>query len=261
MRLFPPGLEPVKDLSPSVWMQEALKDWPAGRFHVRDLVPRVFEAYARTLHRPHRPGDSRIPTGTWAERAAELGRPLGPETTWRDLDVARPDGSETRAWSLGEGSLSEREAAALASILEAHTSTPGICWFATWSGWGLLGGSDYLVQARGMFPGWRARRRADVRARRERRELAKLSTFELLGRSGRSYLLSRGAVSDASRFVFDGQFQSPTLSWPDDRAWFVHTEIDASSTYVGGPRAMIDRLVGEQILESFEVQPDTPVVW
>jgi hypothetical protein len=67
MSAFPPGLEPVEDLSPSVWVQEALKDRPAGGFRVRDLVPPVFEAYARILHRPYRPGDERIPTGTWAE--------------------------------------------------------------------------------------------------------------------------------------------------------------------------------------------------
>lgn len=83
---FPPGLEPAKDLSSSVWVQEALRDRPQRPFRVLDLVPPVFEAYARVLHRPHRLGDGREPTGTWHERAAELGRLPGPETSWRDLD-------------------------------------------------------------------------------------------------------------------------------------------------------------------------------
>jgi hypothetical protein len=47
------------------------------------------------------------------------------------------------------------------------------------------------------------------------------------------------------------------LWWPDDRSWFVHTEIDSTSTYLGGPRVFVDRLVGEHILGSFEVEPDT----
>ena len=65
--------------------------------------------------------------------------------------------------------------------------------------------------------------------------------------------LVRGTVNDAARFTFDGWFQSPTLWWLDDRAWFVHTHIDAMSSYVGGPRNAIDRLVGEPIFEAFEV--------
>jgi hypothetical protein len=40
--------------------------------------------------------------------------------------------------------------------------------------------------------------------------------------------------------------------------WFVHTEIDAMSTYIGGSHEMIDSLVGQQILEPFEVEEDTP---
>jgi len=73
---------------------------------------------------------------------------------------------------------------------------------------------------------------------------------------GRSYLLFRGSISDAAYLHREFQFHPPTLWWPEDRAWFVHTEIDATSTYVGGSTMLIGRLVGEQILESFEVGPD-----
>ena len=82
MSRFPHGLEPVEDVSPARWVEEALKDWPRGReFLVRDLVPPQFEAYARILHRAHRPEDRHHPTGTWAGRAVQLGRTVGPETT------------------------------------------------------------------------------------------------------------------------------------------------------------------------------------
>jgi len=84
--------------------------------------------------------------------------------------------------------------------------------------------------------------------------MGKLSTFEILGSSGRVCLLFGGRVTGVDRFIRNGWFDSPALWWPDDRAWFVHTEIDGTSTYVGGARAMIERLVGEQILGSFEVE-------
>jgi hypothetical protein len=259
MSPFSPGLEPVEDLSPSVWVQQALKDRPAERFRVRDLVPPVFVAYARILHRPYKPGDGRIPTGTWAERAAELGRELGPETDWEELEGTMSDGVLKDDWTPGQGSLIEQEVGTLAPFLYGHTTTPLECWFAMWSGWGDLSGAsgvlyrspqrtiaELRIRWRNWFESWQARR-----------EAARLKTFPLLGRSGRSYVLVAGAIDDAPRFHLGRRFQSPSLWWPADRAWFVHTEIDAVSTYVGGSRALVDQLVGGQILESFEVAEDS----
>jgi hypothetical protein len=258
MTPFPTGIEPVEDLSPSVWVQEALKDWPAGQFRVRDLIPPVFEAYARILHRPSKPTDGRIPTSSWAERAAELGRELGSKTNWDELKGPNSDEGQRDDWGPGEGSLIEQEAKTLASVLSGHTATPLECWFAMWSGWGDLSGGSSALYRRGGGPiaelliRWRNR----LESWQARREAARLKTFPLLGQSGRSYLLFNGPVDDAARFHLGYRFQSPALWWPDDRAWFVHTEIDGTSTYVGGSRSMIDRLVEEQILESFEVDPD-----
>ena len=259
MSRFPPGLEPVQDLSSSLWVQEALKEWPSRPFRVRHLVPPVFDAYARILHRPRRPDDIRDPTGTWAERAAALGRDLGPETTWWALLGTAPYDSGTDHGP-DEGRLNETEVAALASFLGAHTADPSACWFALWSGFGIFSTGSSLLRAGGTLAqplGTLRVRRGEWKAnRRAERARARLATFPLLGQSGRSYVLMKGAVSDAIRFSFDGWFQSPTLWWPEDRSWFVHTEIDGMSTYVGGPRSLVDSLVGEQILESFEVDPD-----
>ncbi len=40
-----------------------------------------------------------------------------------------------------------------------------------------------------------------------------------------------------------GADQTPNLWWPEDRAWFVATEIDLAWTYVGGREALIEQLV------------------
>jgi hypothetical protein len=253
---LPAGLDPVEDLSPAKWVREALKEWPSGPFRVRDLVPPVFEAYARILHRPHRPTDVHEPTGSWAERALQRGRQLGPETTREDLGLSTSD-----PWSVEEGSLSEAEVSSLTRLLSAQGSESQTCWFALWSGSGFLHpGSSYFlaggspvqrVQAAAMrlkegFAAWRATAAFE-----------RVPTFDLLGRSGRSYLLFEGVLADAIRLHHEVRFQSPNLWWPDDRAWLLHTEIDAVSTYLGGSRALVDRLVGEQVLESFEVEADS----
>jgi hypothetical protein len=154
--------------------------------------------------------------------------------------------------------LIEQEAKTLVSVLSGYTATPLECWFAMWSGWGdLSGGSSALYRlGGGRIAELKFRWRNRLESWRARREAARLKTFPLLGQSGRSYLLFNGPVDDAARFHLGHRFQSPALWWPDDRAWFVHTEIDGTSTYVGGSRSMIDGLVGEQILESFEVDTD-----
>lgn len=240
-------------------MQEALKDWPAGPFCVLDLVPPVFESYARILHRLYKPTDGRIPTGSWAERAEQLGRTLGPKTSWYELTGTNfADGLARDAWVPNEGSSSEEEVRVIASRLGGHTTTPLECWFSMWSGWGgeLSGGIGYLNRVGGPISELKMRWRTRREGKRARREAARFRTFPLLG-GRRSYLLFNGAVEDASRFDFGYGFRSPALSWPDDRAWFVHTEIDASSTYVGGSEALVSRLVDEQILESFEVSEDS----
>jgi hypothetical protein len=259
MSPFPPGLEPIEDLGHADWVREALKYWPRGReFLVRDLVPPIFEAYARILHRAHRPEDRRYPTGRWAERAEQLGRTLGPETSWYELTGTNfADGPARDAWVPNEGNSSKEEVRAIASGLAGHTTTPLECWFAMWSGWGdLSGGIAPLYRVGGPISELKMRWRTRREGKRVRREGARFRTFPLLG-GRRSYLLFNGAVEDAARFDLGHSFQSPALWWPEDRAWFVHTEIDALSTYLGGSRVLVDSLVGEQVLESFEVDRDS----
>jgi hypothetical protein len=259
---FPRGLEPLDELSPANWVREHLTDWPRGQeFLVRDLVPPIFEAYARILHQAHRPRDRRYPTGRWAERAEQLRRTLGPETSWYELTGTTFAGGPARdAWVPNEGSMSEEEARVVAHLLAGHTTTPLECWFAMWSGWGeLSGGVASLGGVGGPISALRMRSRTRRESRRARKEAADFRTFPLLG-DGRSYLLFNGAVEDAARFDLGYGSRSPALWWPEDRAWFVHTEIDALSTYVGGTRSLIDHLLGDQILESFEVREDSRAV-
>jgi hypothetical protein len=261
MDAFPDGLEPVRDLAPAAWVRDALADWPAGPFLVRDLVPPVFEAYARILHQTQMADQGGIRTGTWAQRAVQLGRELGPETTWWEmLGSSYRDARDE--WTPEEGRLDEAEVSKLVTLLEEQTDGAS-AWFGLWSGFGFLtpGGARSLRASETLRDRWAIRRirRAERKADRDaKRALARLPTFELLGHSGRAYLLIHGAIEDAQRFRFAGWLQSPTLWWPDDRSWFVHTEIDGMSTYLGGSRRLVDRLVGEQLLESFEVRPDSP---
>jgi hypothetical protein len=50
----------------------------------------------------------------------------------------------------------------------------------------------------------------------------------------------------------------PNLWWPNDRAWFVATEIDLVSTYVGGSADLVRAIVASPEIEAFEVAADGP---
>ena len=49
--------------------------------------------------------------------------------------------------------------------------------------------------------------------------------------------------------------QCPQWWWPDDRAWFVGTEIDDAWTYVAGDESLINEVLASQQWESVSVEP------
>jgi hypothetical protein len=53
--------------------------------------------------------------------------------------------------------------------------------------------------------------------------------------------------------------QTPSLWWPDDRAWCAGNEIDASFTCIGGNKALIDELLQHPDLEVLELDPTLDV--
>jgi hypothetical protein len=47
--------------------------------------------------------------------------------------------------------------------------------------------------------------------------------------------------------------------WPADRAWFVATEVDGFSSYVGGSQTAIDAVLASPELEAIAVTARTPL--
>jgi hypothetical protein len=47
--------------------------------------------------------------------------------------------------------------------------------------------------------------------------------------------------------------------WPADRAWFVATEVDGFSSYVGGTQGAIDSVLASPELEAIAVTAHTPI--
>jgi len=223
-------VELMRDTSAAQWIEERLTWWEGDVLRVSAIVPQGFEAYVRILHPAQRDlqdGGTRL---RWSTIASWNGRVVHPEMQF-DRIGNLPATKANPPWDSPpqEGLLPREDCERLASVLRPYTSTPGVCWFCIWEGFG------------GYFD---AKRYRDV---------PRVAT------PGRSYVLYRGPLDAVTSFQWGWTWQCPNLWWPDDRAWCVATEIDLPETYVGGSKACIERVVADDLLEAMRTRADARV--
>ena len=217
------GVTWAADATAAGWVAERLSRFDHD---VGSIVPDGYQAYARVLHPVEQDGRRE----RWADLARRNGRVAHGRMQFPA--IAFPPGQEPSADELGNhagpspGSLPAPERRRLIEHLRQATTTPERCWFGVWEGWG------HLPQG----------------------------VNERLQLPNRGYFLHAGPVESAlaplerqrpraTAAPIDDQ--SPNLWWPEDRAWFVATEVDLSSTYVGGSRELVRALLQDQGLEAF----------
>jgi hypothetical protein len=221
------------DVSPGAWIADALE--PADNGVVASLVPPVFEAYARVFHPAVRyVGDDDVDV-RWAEVARANGTVAHPAMEWGSITGALEffdEADQPPVWNGAppRGHVPQHVAQRLAAVLRQHTGTPEDCWFGISTEWGFVPpGLPHLFANRG----WR-----------------------------RPVLLIRGPVElAAANMEDDPGEQGPTIWWPADRSWFVATDLDLVTTYVGGSAACIAGLVAHPDLEVARVPPDQGITW
>jgi hypothetical protein len=216
------------DLSPAAWLVDAL----AGQVWatVASFVPPVFGAYARVFHPAVRyVGDDDVDV-PWAEVAQANRTTAHPLMEWGSItgsmDFFQED-NQTPLWddAPAMGHLPEQLAAALVPVLRRHTTSPEDCWFGLSSSWGDDLGAELVVPRRGFF-------------------------------------LVRGPVELATANLRpEPSSQSANAWWPADRAWFVATDIDLVTTYVGGSEALISELLSEPGLEVAPAAAGQSTAW
>lgn len=240
---FAVPLEYVEDLTPARWIAERLHPFAqdAGA-----IIPPGFEAYARIFHPATRQfGQVRMPV-TWREIADANLRVHHPEMQFGALvalvgtpSVAQQQPGLFDGWPQ-TGSLPLDLATVLVGLLAGHTSTPDLCWFAAWEGWG----DPIFLTVGGSGDASVAPPEVVVIARPKRHP-----TFKL---PGRGYYVARAPLTAALDTVYGvaSHYQSASIWWPDDRAWCVATEVDLDWTYVGGSTQCIAAILGSPDLEA-----------
>jgi hypothetical protein len=158
--------------------------------------------------------------------------------------------------------------AVVADVGARHTTTPDDAWLAVWEGHGFFGETRMYVWQEPT--GWWRRRalqaeRARMRREDERRNAATRAALErvpLVHRTHRSYHLVGGAVSAMTRMTEPGspeRWMRPDLVWPEDQRWFVATDVDFWSLYVGGDDDFVAELVASVSTPAERVDLESPL--
>jgi hypothetical protein len=220
------------DTSAAKWVIEGLRDFDHT---VGSIVPAGFDAYARVFHPARLRAGSSVKEVRWAEVAAANGRAMHPAAEWGSITGSwayQYNDEQPGLWSdpPQTGSLPPDTARRLVEVLQRHTTTPSVCWFAVWEGKGGL------------------RPHLDLAPRFEVPE--------------RPMWLLRGPVRAAATSPYPGPpDDSVNLWWPDDRAWCVGTDIDLMTSYIGASKDCVDALAEEPSLEVLSVSIDQYVTW
>jgi hypothetical protein len=225
------SLEYVDDLTPAKWIAERLHPFAqdAGA-----IIPPGFEAYARIFHPATRQvGQLAVPV-TWRE-IADANLRVHPRTGTLSLEIAR----------------------SLVDILRGHTTTPDLCWFAAWEGWGdYRDGSAVLITIGGSPDNVPATPPPGT----YREKPSGRPTFAL---PHRGYYLARGPLAAALETVYGvtWAYLSASIWWPEDRAWCVATEVDFDWTYVGGSAECIAAILRSPDLEALPARTSDGVTY
>jgi hypothetical protein len=217
------------DVSPGAWIAGTVR---SSLSDVGSLVPPTFPAYARVLHPAVRYADDDDVEVPWADVAEHNGTVAHPLMQWVTITgsweyLGQDDQPEV--WNDGpaEGHLPTTVAARLTAVLARHTGTPDDCFFGIWSGSGVV-----------------------------------VADAPALVLPHREFWLVRGPISlAAANLAPEPMEQSAHLWWPADRAWCVATDIDQTSTYVGGSAACVADLQADEGLETVPATADQSTYW
>lgn len=219
------GFHYVTRLPPTAWVHDHLHPFAQD---VGSVIPEGFEDYARVFHPAYR---DRRPV-LWREIAEVNGRTVHSQMQFGNISGSWHSSPAPHLWSEPPqpGKLPLELVRALVSILRPRTRTPEVCWFAVWVGYG-------RPQPLGALP--------------------------CFGIPQREYYLASGPLDDAIPGVYGemSRYQSASMWWPEDRSWFVSTEVDLAYTYVGGTRECIEAVIADPAIESLRARLSDRISW
>lgn len=266
-------------------MASIISDWKPqldGYVHGVDwLLPPRFSAFARILH-PFRDAEFE-PTVSWDRVTNWSGRTLHRLAQTPVISVPQGGSKGPRPSDEDEplDGLSTDQIRHLIPHLSEATRRSDLCYFGVWDGYGDFhrGSSSMLALDNGRtgggggFVG----------------NIKRLAAAALYGPPGETCVSAvpplvsldkKFNIPDREFFMFSGPLsiaptfeehvlgcydhglsgtEAPNVWWPADEEWMVHTDIDLTSSYVGGSDELITAILADDKLEAFRAYPTDKV--
>lgn len=186
----------------------------------------------------------------WAEVARWSGRALHGAAQFELLSVPTAGAAGPQLWASDPSTTPDRlTAIAVVAALGDHTADPDRCFFGVWEGYADLHEPPTPLTR----PPLPRRRRSPARQR--------LVGARTLSHLGRTYAVASGPLGAVAAGLTGDvhNYQAPNLWWPPDRAWFVCSDVDLTSTYVGCGEECGAALLRSPDLECLSVDRSTRV--
>ena len=240
-------ITPLDDHSEALWVRDGLLPLQRERgYLVGNVIPQGFEAYARVFHPASRyfPERQENEDVRWDQVASWTGRTVHPAMQFHSI-LGHPDNSSAKPeWGSGPdyGSLDSPLIDILVNALTRFTRTPDVYYFCIWEGaWHGYGATFAYLRPVGNPVPQQVDRERDARQWVRTPDPVEIGSLE--------YLLFTSRPD-----VIPSMVESPNFWWPQDRAWCVATEIDMTSTLVGGTAECIATLINNPALEALPIE-------
>jgi hypothetical protein len=211
----------------------------------------------------------------WREIAEANGKIAHPAMQWPSITASHDIGPGTQPglWERAPqpDSLPLRLTRVLCEILADFTRTQERCWCAVWEGYGYMVGlrSDSTLPRLAMWnrPMIVACGPLSAVPEKSFTDGYRAATMPIRlypVRATREVWASTGfadAPEHDTGWESVESYRSPSLWWPDDRAWCVATDVEMRETYLGASRACVNRLLTDERLEIMRVTADQDITW
>jgi len=249
-------MKPERDEIAFEWIrsrcdESAVSDTPEGRaIFVAHLVPPMFEAYARVLHRMD-------------ARHEEIDQPLSPserrilqipscEPLRSFVEQRRADGGGTR--------IKWRELAELLNVPYVPEITAEWLRKRLEDGWcfaRFLGGTTE-ADRKGEQHALTSHLRSCTEAQECFFRFSDIPFYQF-SNAGPPRLF-KGTLNEVDGLPDTGPYRGgPEYWWPSDKRWCVCSDYDLHETIIGGPRQLISSLLTSDVLECLEVSPQSRI--
>ncbi|MEJ7649117.1 MAG: hypothetical protein WKF57_08805 [Nakamurella sp.] len=250
------------DVGRGEWLRARIDQVWGDPWTVHTMVPRGFDRYARIFHRTRSAAEPRnVSPVPWHVVAESHGAAAHPLMSWEEIKVDHTGPVHQDPLPTADdfdppwfGTLEEDQLSAIAAHLIRHTTTPDQGVAAIWDGFGDLFVHDYGRSwtvtggpAPDPIPGLGEEEFHGPRLRLPNREyvLFEAGAAEFLGR-----WVSLAPWSSSGT-------QSPSILWPEDRAWVLVCDTDWTSTIIGGPVELMAQLLTDPAVDGAIIPADS----